>query len=78
MAALPTAQAAMDAHRRVAAVAEQGVAFLLNLSCSDATVPSLRAADLRPLVESLLALHRVRRNISVWAPQFIAKLLSVS
>jgi hypothetical protein len=74
MAALPSAQAAMDAYRGVAEVAEQGVAFLLNLSCSDATIPSLRAADLRPLVESLLTLHRAHRNISVWAPQFIAKL----
>ena len=34
MAALPTAQAAMDAHRGVAAVAEQGLGFLKNLAFS--------------------------------------------
>jgi hypothetical protein len=32
MAALPSAQAAMDAHRGVAAVAEHGLGFLANLS----------------------------------------------
>jgi hypothetical protein len=36
MAALPSARAAMDAHRGVAAVAEQGLRFLHNLSCADA------------------------------------------
>jgi hypothetical protein len=36
MAALPTAQAAMDAHRGVAAVAEQGLGFLCNLSVAEA------------------------------------------
>ena len=36
MVALPTAQAAMDAHRGVAAVAEQGLAFLGNLAIAEA------------------------------------------
>jgi hypothetical protein len=36
MAALPTAQAAMDAHRGMAAVAEQGLGFLLNLAVAKA------------------------------------------
>ncbi len=36
MAALPTAQAAMDAHRGVAAVAEQGLRFLRNLAVTEA------------------------------------------
>jgi hypothetical protein len=36
MAALPTAQAAMDAHRGVAAVAEQGLGFLCDLSVAEA------------------------------------------
>ncbi len=36
MAALSTAQAAMDAHRGVAAVAEQGLAFLRSLAVADA------------------------------------------
>ena len=36
MVALPAAQAAMDAHRGVAAVAEQGLAFLRNLSFAEA------------------------------------------
>ena len=36
MAALPSAQAAMDAHRGVAAVAEHGLAFLWNLSFAEA------------------------------------------
>jgi hypothetical protein len=37
MAALPTAQAAMDAHRGVAAVAENGLALLANLAAAEAT-----------------------------------------
>ena len=36
MAALSTAQAAMDAHRGVAAVAEQGLAFLRRVSVAEA------------------------------------------
>ncbi len=36
MAALPAAQAAMDAHRGVVAVAEQGLAFLRKLSVAEA------------------------------------------
>ena len=36
MAALPTAQAAMDAHRGVAAVADRGLALLCNLSVAEA------------------------------------------
>ncbi len=36
MAVLPCAQAAMDAHRGVAAVAEQGLGFLANLAFADA------------------------------------------
>jgi hypothetical protein len=36
MAALPTAQAAMDAHRGVAAVAEHGLAFLWNMCIAEA------------------------------------------
>ena len=36
MVALPTAQAAMDAHRGVAAVAEQGLGFLWNLAVAQA------------------------------------------
>jgi hypothetical protein len=74
MATLPTVQATLDAHRGVAAVAEHGLYFLRILSLSDANLPDLRAANLRPLVESLLALHHAHRSISVWAPQFIAKL----
>ena len=40
MAALPTAQAAMDAHRGVAAVAEQGLCFLWYLAIAEANVVS--------------------------------------
>ena len=40
MAALPTAQAAMDAHRGVAAVAEQGLGFLTNLAVAEANMVS--------------------------------------
>jgi hypothetical protein len=36
MAALPAAEAAMDAHRGVAAVAEQGLGFMRSLSIADA------------------------------------------
>ena len=36
LAAMPTAQAAMDTHRGVAAVAEQGLGFLCNLSVAEA------------------------------------------
>ncbi len=36
MAALPTAQAAMDAHRGVAAVAEHWLGFLRSLAVADA------------------------------------------
>ena len=36
MAALPTAQAALDAHRAFADVAEQGLAFLGNLAIAEA------------------------------------------
>jgi hypothetical protein len=36
MAALPAARAAMDAHRGVAAVAEDGLVFLRNLSGPEA------------------------------------------
>jgi hypothetical protein len=36
MAALRTAQAAMDAHRGVAAVAEQGLGFLRSLDVAEA------------------------------------------
>ena len=36
MAALPTAQAAMDAHRGVAAVAEYGLGFLRILALAEA------------------------------------------
>ena len=35
MAALPTAQAAMDAHRGVAAVAENGLGFLRSLAAAE-------------------------------------------
>ena len=43
MAALHTAQAAMDAHRGVAAVAQQGLGFLWSLSVADANKVSWRA-----------------------------------
>ncbi len=43
MAALPCAQAAMDAHRGVAAMAEQGLGFLRNLSLAEAHKVSWRA-----------------------------------
>ena len=36
MAALPAAQVALDAHRGVADVAEQGLAFLRSLSVAEA------------------------------------------
>ncbi len=36
MAALPTARAAMDAHPGMAAVADQGLAFLRNLAVAEA------------------------------------------
>jgi hypothetical protein len=36
MTALPAVQAAMDTHRGVAAVAEQGLGFLCNLSIAEA------------------------------------------
>jgi hypothetical protein len=36
MAALPTAQAAMHAHRGVVVVAEQGLGFLRNLAVAEA------------------------------------------
>ncbi len=35
MAALPSAQAALDAHRGVAAVAEHGLCLLVNLAIAD-------------------------------------------
>ncbi len=38
MAALPSARAAMDAHRGVAAVAEYGLCFLSNLASADANM----------------------------------------
>ena len=38
MALLPSARAAMDAHRGVAAVAEHGLSFLSNLACADANM----------------------------------------
>ncbi len=40
MAALPCAQAAMDAHRGVAAVAENGLVFLTNLAVAEANMVS--------------------------------------
>jgi hypothetical protein len=43
MAALPTAQAALDAHRGVAAVAEQVLVFLGNLAVAEASEVSLWA-----------------------------------
>ncbi len=38
MAALPSARAAMDAHRGVVAVAKNGLCFLSNLACVDANM----------------------------------------
>ncbi len=38
MAALPSARAAMDAHRGVVAVAKTGLCFLSNLACADANI----------------------------------------
>ena len=35
MAVLPSARAAMDAHRGVAAVAEEGLRLLANLACAE-------------------------------------------
>ena len=43
MAAMPTVEAAMDAHRGVSAVAEQGLSFLRNLSVAEANKVSWRA-----------------------------------
>ncbi len=43
MAALPTAQAAMDAHRGVVAVAERGLRFLWYLAIAEANEVSLWA-----------------------------------
>ena len=53
MAALPAAQAAMDAHRGVAAVAEQGLAFLWNLSIAEANEVSWWACFGQPWCTSL-------------------------
>jgi hypothetical protein len=45
MAALPTAQAAMDAHRGMAAMAELGLCLLWNLSIAEANKVSWRACS---------------------------------
>ena len=47
MAALPTAQAAMDAHRGVVAVGEHGLGFLRNLAMAEANKVSLACCRLR-------------------------------
>ena len=53
MAALPAAQAAMDAHRGVAAVAEQGLCFLRSLAAADANMVSWWACLGHPWYTSL-------------------------
>ncbi len=49
MAALPSARAAMDAHRGVAAVAKYGLGFLANLSIADANKVRWRLCGLFPM-----------------------------
>ena len=55
MAALPAAQVALDAHRGVADVAEQGLAFLRNLSVAEASKVSWWACLFRSALAHLLA-----------------------
>ena len=53
MAALPAAQAALDAHRGVAAVAEQGLGFLGNLAVAEVNLVSWWACLGHPWYTSL-------------------------
>ncbi len=68
MAALSTAQAAMDAHRGVAAVAEQGQRFLCNLSFAEANEVSWWACFRSALVHPLASLIAYTPSVpcTVW------------
>jgi hypothetical protein len=65
MAALPCAQAAMDAHRRLAAVAENGLGFLENLSTAEANKVSWWACFGQPWGTTLRPRpHALRSSIA--------------
>jgi hypothetical protein len=57
MAALPCAQAAMDAHRGVAAVAEHGLGFLRSLSFAEANQVSWACCRLFGSAVVLVRMH---------------------
>ncbi len=69
MAALPTAQAAMNAHRGVVAVAEQGLGFLRSLALAEANVVSWWACLGHPWYTSL----RTRRRAYTFVPSAMVR-----
>jgi hypothetical protein len=74
MAALPTALAALDTHRGVAAVAANATVFLYNLSSPAPNIPALRAAGVKAHATSALSLHPTNAFVKDWAPPLIARL----
>jgi hypothetical protein len=74
MAALPTALAALDTHRGVAAVAANAIVFLYNSSSSAPNLPALQAAGVKAHATSALSLHPASASVKDWAPPLIARL----
>jgi hypothetical protein len=64
MSVLGIAMAALDSHRGVAAIAEQGMTFLHYLSGIPEYRSKLRASGVKARVHEILALHRLDPHIT--------------
>ncbi len=74
MGVVSSAVAALDVHMGVPDIADDGRAFLNNLSLHSANLPALRAAGVKELMTRILALHSSHPAIAGRAPKLIDRL----